>query len=895
MIVRVAIVLLLGLLAACGGEELREARAALELSPAAIDFGGVIVNRAATAEVQVRNVGTAAGTLTVVSAPEGFRVEPASLPVASGVLTSVQVKFLPDREGPFEGTIVFSGPAESPLEVAVKGAGSFRVLDAEPELDFGQVPLGDTRTLPLDVASLADVHLDPTVELGGTDVQMFGVSDGRLSLPPQGTGRIFVRFAPDSRGHAAGGLVLKPCENCEDVRVTLRGEGVGEAAFVSPNPLELGILAPGTSVRREVRVTNRGDVDTWLVGAQLIHAPGAPIRLARQDWPVLVSGASTLLYVDFAPETEGEWDATLRLLVAGEVVDVPVHGRAQVASLRATPESIDFGVAVQGQNVRRTLRLENTAPGNVTVERLDLEQGAGATFSLGAQAVPFNVGTAPIQLSVDFLSQLPVEAQGTVHVAVHERPDSNLAIPIRGSVVPTGSGCDLDVPSELRFGLVHVGEVERRTLVLRNLATSTCYLWGFSLDGDAPFRWVNAPGDRVQIAAGAEAAFELEYAPAEPRLNGAEARVRFSALDAVRPTRAVDLRAAAAVLPLVVTPETLDFGEVLRGSTHVRAVTLRNTGRSDLAIVQVLAQGGSEFGLAEAIPPFVLPGLGERTVFVRYIASTAGPNTGELAVYVQGVPEPLRVPIAGEAQIGTCPDCDRPIAGCPAPVTVTWPGAVTLRGVGLQPNRMPVTCNWLDLAGASGELQQLSGNDACSALYEPYAPGTYSLQLDVTGAAGTSSCVADVTAVPAPGLAIAASWSDAVDLDVHLFHPDAGSPVDVAWESGSLDCSVANPTPSWDAPGTDDDPFLYESAGVGPGHEHLRLDTPVPGHRYGVGLHYAASGQGFSATTGTVSLSCGGVQVTTVTVPLAALHDRAHVGTVEWNADGTCTFTPGSR
>ena len=892
MIRRIALLLALALLASCGEEQLRAARPVLELAPVDVDFGGVLVHRAELREVQIRNTGSAPATVQLAEAPAGFRVEPEHLTVASGALERVQIAFVPEEERAYEGTVVFSASGASPLLVDVRGVGSLRALETEPALEFGQVPVGDSRTLPLDVASLADIDLGVALELTGTAAASFEVSDDGLALPPDGTGRIFVHFRPQARGHHDARLVLRPCASCEQVQVALHGEGMGEDAVVQPAELDFGTVLPGETVRRQILVTNRGDVGTWLVGAELLRGPGVPIRLVEQAWPAPVSGASTLVQLDFAPDTVGEWQATLRLVVAGKLVDVPVRGRAQLGLLRATPEGVDFGVVRQGERVRRTLVLENLGGEPITVDRLQLEAQNVPRFSLATPvAVPFEIGAEPVEIELEFLSNAAADAQTLLHVGVLGRPDASLAVPLRARAVDRASACGLAVPAEVAFGLVPVGGSERRSVVVRNDALASCWLWDFALEGGTAFRWIDLPDAPLELGPGQTLALGIEYAPTSIRLQGEQGALRFAELDASRPVVQIALRGASASLPLTLEPAALDFGDVTVGGTRVLPLRVRNDGRGTVAVAGV--QAGAPFSLVGA-PAFPLE-IGaeeELTLFVGYAPTQPVASTAELEIRLAGIAEPLRVAMDGHGQGGACADCDRPVASCPASVSMRWPGEIVLPGRGLAPDGGAVACSWSEMSGTHGAIVQQPG---CAASFRPDEPGTYSLALAVAGDGGTSLCVTEVVAEASPGITVQATWTAPADIDLHLFHPQLGVPTNAAaWRGGPLDCSYANRAPEWDAPGTADDPLLARDARTAPGAEQIRLDAPVPGHAYALGLHYFGTAQGEVPAGADVTIWCGGQQAAAFVHTLGAVYDAAHLGTVTWNADGTCEFAPAS-
>jgi uncharacterized protein YfaP (DUF2135 family) len=72
------------------------------------------------------------------------------------------------------------------------------------------------------------------------------------------------------------------------------------------------------------------------------------------------------------------------------------------------------------------------------------------------------------------------------------------------------------------------------------------------------------------------------------------------------------------------------------------------------------------------------------------------------------------------------------------------------------------------------------------------------------------------------------------DLDLHLLHPNG------RWNDGMWDCFWQNQTPSWGAPGGEDDPSLDIDDVDGAGPENINMSSPERDKTYRVGVHYFA-------------------------------------------------------
>lgn len=82
-----------------------------------------------------------------------------------------------------------------------------------------------------------------------------------------------------------------------------------------------------------------------------------------------------------------------------------------------------------------------------------------------------------------------------------------------------------------------------------------------------------------------------------------------------------------------VSPATLAFGNVLRGSAATLQVTITNTGNAALSVSSLTPSGTAEFSLTNAAAlPAPVPAGGSLKVTVRYAPANVGPDTGSLAI-----------------------------------------------------------------------------------------------------------------------------------------------------------------------------------------------------------------------------------------------------------------------
>ncbi|MFO0653289.1 MAG: MopE-related protein [Polyangiales bacterium] len=227
----------------------------------------------------------------------------------------------------------------------------------------------------------------------------------------------------------------------------------------------------------------------------------------------------------------------------------------------------------------------------------------------------------------------------------------------------------------------------------------------------------------------------------------------------------------------------------------------------------------------------------------------------------------------------TCPADASMFAGDARAFTVTTGGV--LRGL-----------TWaITSAPAGGDTSARWTPSPAASATETFAPlivGDYRVQVaGVDGLGVTRSCAFTVRAA-SRGIRVELTWNGTGDLDLHMHNNVSG-----AWFDGVNDCHYANMTPAWGA-AQDVDSVSAN------GPENIRLNAPVTGQTYTVGVHNYARGAGRTAT---VKVYCGASSTTPaavlVSVPLAGTaagnctaNTFWKVADVSLRADGTCLVTP---
>jgi hypothetical protein len=247
---------------------------------------------------------------------------------------------------------------------------------------------------------------------------------------------------------------------------------------------------------------------------------------------------------------------------------------------------------------------------------------------------------------------------------------------------------------------------------------------------------------------------------------------------------------------------------------------------------------------------------------------------------------------------GTIDEGCGPTVTCPADVTVEAGTGVMRTVTAMARSGTIASYAWSIVASPAGGVGTPSEwtpapPNAATEIFRPLIVGAYTLRVVVTDSRGmTGTCETRVNAV-GRGLRVEMLWDGAGDVDLHL--RNAAS---TTWFSSPNDCYFANRTPVWGTAATS--PALDVDNTTANGPENIRIDNPVIGQAYTIGVH---NWTGASGRIATIRVYCGGVLVPTQTYMSRALtgmntgdncnnNDFWRVASVVFTSTSTCTVTP---
>ena len=217
--------------------------ALIDVQPSSLIFDAQEIGQSQTLSIQVVNNGTGTLDLTSVSVDDpSFVLGGVPESVAPGASETIEVTFMPNRDGDILGELVIANNSQNAPQVVVSLSGSGTVpagagiLVGPTILTFDDTAIHESVSLSVTASSvgLADVTLTG-LALGGAGGFVLGESPSLpITLAPGEAYTIAVVFAPDAPGAFADQLQLtSDDENNPVTNITLNGTGV--ATIVAPD------------------------------------------------------------------------------------------------------------------------------------------------------------------------------------------------------------------------------------------------------------------------------------------------------------------------------------------------------------------------------------------------------------------------------------------------------------------------------------------------------------------------------------------------------------------------------------------------------------------------------------------------------------------------------------
>jgi hypothetical protein len=294
-------------------------QAGLGVSPAAVNFKGVVVGSSGTTTLNLSNTGSAAVTISQASVSgTGFTISglAAGLTIQAGQNSSFTAQFLPTSTGSASGSIsVSSNSPNSPMTIALTGTGTQPEIGAIPSsAPFGNVTVGNTNSQTITLTNGGTANL--TIAQGsvsGNGFKITGLSTP-LTIPPGINATFNAVFTPTGAGKVTGSISLANDAPSSPYTIALSGTGVTQTQLLTFNvsSLSFGNVNVGSNSSLAATLTNTGNSSVTISSS---NTAGVGFTVSGvSSGESLNPNQSIPVTVQFAPSAAGAVNGNLTIV-----------------------------------------------------------------------------------------------------------------------------------------------------------------------------------------------------------------------------------------------------------------------------------------------------------------------------------------------------------------------------------------------------------------------------------------------------------------------------------------------------------------------------------------------------------------------------------------------------
>jgi hypothetical protein len=384
----------------------------LVATPSQVNFGSVSVGDQSVQDVTLQHIGVT-GVVRLLdveleaSSGEITMTQPLVSELSPGASTVFSVTYAPTDNQNDSGVVRITtnipdtGGGTKVLEIPIVILAPYGELAAIPsELNFGEVASGTTQTQALKIRNIGSIPVTLTeivVENGGS--QDFAV----ISVPEMGSSygtndefNVGLAYTPVGGGDDSAQLKIAYESEGEsyELLVLLRGLEMSALLKVFPNPMDFGNKVPDNTYELPLGIANQGGLPLTITAMDVLETTPSSTTIKVVDFPAngltlsSANGNDATVTISFTPTNDMPVStspiAGLRILSNdpagnGETI-IPIFGRPMAPAIQVNPpELVDFGFVAQNLTTNRKVNIYNGGSADLTVTKIWIQDGAGAT------------------------------------------------------------------------------------------------------------------------------------------------------------------------------------------------------------------------------------------------------------------------------------------------------------------------------------------------------------------------------------------------------------------------------------------------------------------------------------------------------------------------------------
>lgn len=416
---------------------------------------------------------------------------------------------------------------------------------------------------------------------------------------------------------------------------------------IIPSTLDFGNTRMGAKVSQVATVANDGKSAVVISQASMV---GAQFSVSDLTYPFTVlPGQSTKFNVWFHGTVPGNASGMLSLTADNRISSSPLELRAKVADgqpqLDITPSSRNFGNVTIGTTATGAVILSNTGKANLIISTVSV---TGVTFATSGVTTPATVAPGGnVALNVAYSPKTTSTDTGLVTISTNDPIVSTATISLTGAGTAAPVGQLALNPPSLNFGNIALGGNATLPVTVTNSGQASVHISQVSTT-DAQFA-VSGFSIPATLNPGQSATLQVKYSPtAAVPTSGSISLVS----DIQGSPTILSLFGKGAQAAIVVSPASLNFGNVAVSTSKLQTVTISNTGNASLNITQA-SLSAANFSISGFATPVTIPAGQSSTLNITYSPQSSGAVSGSLSLTSNAPSSPTLVGLIGSGSAAT--------------------------------------------------------------------------------------------------------------------------------------------------------------------------------------------------------------------------------------------------
>lgn len=517
-------------------------------------------------------------------------------------------------------------------------------------LDYGSVSLNRTVSKSIKIKNIGDANLKiyDLTSLDGSPFSFSGVdskiTDGNpstyLELPPSAELTVTINYKPTASGSFYKVFTVRTDAGNKDI--ALQGIGVNASLTTDPASIIFGDVKVGSSKDILVRIINDGTITYNITNISVEStAAGVLSVVGNPNLPYeLKPGNSIYITLRYSPSQRQNLNTKLYINTdSSEIglkqIDVTARAIAPVLYIDQTALTVDFGAVRANTTAEKSITIKNT--GNDTLN----------ITSCGADGNGFKVKTCPATVAAGAEATItytfePKDVVAYTGTMTIQTDAGNREITLKGE----GKGAKIRISLQtVDFGTVEVNSEVTRELTITNTGNDTLTI--NSLTAGSPFSITTIGSTPIKVIPGSSVTVLVKFRATSAGNYTDSLSITSDAINSV----SVPLQANAVSTNIVVSPSSVDFGVVQRGSTVSKVVTIKNDSLRTVNILSVDSPS-SPFSVDQPSTKALKPGESIDLV-VKFAPTSAGAFSSAVSILFDHSSTPILITLTGKSGSAT--------------------------------------------------------------------------------------------------------------------------------------------------------------------------------------------------------------------------------------------------